>query len=50
MNEHTTDLRIDAGRFRATFEELAAIGATPKGGVDRPAFSITAQCCTHELA
>jgi hydantoinase/carbamoylase family amidase len=39
MNKHATDLRIDAGRFRATFEELAAIGATPKGGVDRPAFS-----------
>ena len=31
--------RIDPERFLADFEELAAIGATPDGGVDRPAFS-----------
>jgi N-carbamoyl-L-amino-acid hydrolase len=30
-------LRIDTERFRADFEELAAIGATSDGGVDRPA-------------
>jgi N-carbamoyl-L-amino-acid hydrolase len=33
------DHRIDAERFQADFEELAAIGATPDGGVDRPALS-----------
>jgi N-carbamoyl-L-amino-acid hydrolase len=30
-------LRIDAERFRADFDALAAIGATAGGGVDRPA-------------
>jgi N-carbamoyl-L-amino-acid hydrolase len=33
------DLRIDAERFRANFEALATLGATPDGGVHRPAFS-----------
>jgi N-carbamoyl-L-amino-acid hydrolase len=33
------DLRINAGRFRANFEALATMGATPDGGVHRPAFS-----------
>ncbi|HSJ52792.1 MAG TPA: Zn-dependent hydrolase, partial [Anaerolineae bacterium] len=31
-------LRIDTERFRAHFEALASIGATPDGGVNRPAF------------
>ncbi len=30
-------LRVDADRLRGDLEELAAIGATPAGGVDRPA-------------
>ncbi|HKP19578.1 MAG TPA: Zn-dependent hydrolase [Gaiellaceae bacterium] len=29
-------MRIDEARFREDFEELAAIGATPEGGVNRP--------------
>lgn len=33
------ELRINAGRFREDFEGLARIGATPEGGVHRPAFS-----------
>ncbi len=32
-------LRIDSGRMRADFELLAAIGATPEGGVARTTFS-----------
>lgn len=39
MNKRTDDLRINADRFRARFEALAAIGATPEGGVHRTAFS-----------
>jgi N-carbamoyl-L-amino-acid hydrolase len=31
-----TDVRIDAEGMRADFDALAAIGATPAGGVDRP--------------
>jgi N-carbamoyl-L-amino-acid hydrolase len=38
MNEILAGLRIDADRFRANFEALAVIGATPAGGVHRPAF------------
>lgn len=34
-----TDLRINPDRLRADFEELAAIGATPEGGVTRLALS-----------
>jgi N-carbamoyl-L-amino-acid hydrolase len=33
------DLRINSDRMLATFNELAAIGATEKGGVHRPTFS-----------
>ena len=32
-----TELRIDPGRLRNHFEALARIGATPEGGVHRPA-------------
>ena len=32
-------LRINQDRFRSNFEALAAIGATPEGGVHRPALS-----------
>jgi N-carbamoyl-L-amino-acid hydrolase len=32
-------LRIDEGRFLEDFEALSGIGATPEGGVHRPAFS-----------
>lgn len=35
----TDDLRINSDRMLATFNELAAIGATEKGGVHRPTFS-----------
>jgi N-carbamoyl-L-amino-acid hydrolase len=38
-------LRVNAGRFRTRFDALSAIGATPDGGLDRPAFSIA-----HRLA
>jgi N-carbamoyl-L-amino-acid hydrolase len=34
-----TDLRINADRLRADFEELSVIGATPEGGVTRLALS-----------
>ena len=39
MNESLPALRIDSERLRANFETLAAIGATPDGGVHRPALS-----------
>ena len=39
MNHSLTSLRLDTGRLRARFDSLAAIGATPEGGVHRPAFS-----------
>jgi N-carbamoyl-L-amino-acid hydrolase len=32
-------VRVDADRFRADFDALAEIGATPGGGVNRPTFS-----------
>ena len=35
----TRDLRINSERMLAAFDELAAIGATTEGGVDRPTFS-----------
>ncbi len=35
----TTDLRIDPDRMLAAFDELAAIGSTGDGGVNRPTFS-----------
>ena len=35
----TNDLRIDADRMLAAFDELAMIGATGDGGVHRPTFS-----------
>ena len=35
----TDDLRINSDRMLATFNELAVIGATEKGGVHRPTFS-----------
>ncbi|MCP4542021.1 MAG: M20 family metallo-hydrolase [Chloroflexi bacterium] len=38
MTDYST-LRIDPDRFLARFEALAKIGATPGGGVHRPAFS-----------
>src|SRR5205807_8930111 len=31
-------VEVDAERFRADFDALAAIGATPAGGVSRPTF------------
>jgi N-carbamoyl-L-amino-acid hydrolase len=37
--DRSFDHSIDPERFQADFEELAAIGATPDGGVDRPALS-----------
>jgi N-carbamoyl-L-amino-acid hydrolase len=39
MNKSLSTLRINNERFRANFEKLAAIGATPDGGVHRPALS-----------
>jgi N-carbamoyl-L-amino-acid hydrolase len=38
MNSSHLGLQINAERFRANFEALATIGATPHGGVHRPAF------------
>jgi N-carbamoyl-L-amino-acid hydrolase len=38
-------LRVDADRLRADFDELAAIGATPDGGVERTTF-----CAAHLAA
>ena len=35
----TKDLRVNADRMLATFNELASIGATADGGVNRPTFS-----------
>jgi len=35
----TKDLRVDADRMLASFNQLALIGATAEGGVNRPAFS-----------
>jgi len=35
----TKDLRVNADRILATFNQLALIGATAEGGVDRPTFS-----------
>src|SRR4051794_36737417 len=32
-----TNVRVDEARLRGDFDALAAIGATPEGGVDRPA-------------
>jgi len=39
MDKSLSAFRINNERFRANFETLAAIGATPDGGVHRPAFS-----------
>ncbi len=39
MNESLSDLRVNSERLRANFEALATIGATPNGGVHRPALS-----------
>lgn len=39
MNKSLSALRINNERFRANFETLATIGATPDGGVHRPALS-----------
>jgi N-carbamoyl-L-amino-acid hydrolase len=39
MNELLSTLRVNSERFRANFEALAKIGATPEGGVHRPALS-----------
>ena len=36
-------MHIDETRLRAHFEALAAIGATPQGGVHRPALSFIAE-------
>ncbi len=38
MRDTLSALRVNAERFRANFEALAAVGATPEGGVHRPAF------------
>lgn len=34
----TKDLRVNADRMAASFDQLALIGATAEGGVHRPAF------------
>ena len=39
MNESLSAHRVNSERLRANFETLAAIGATPDGGVHRPALS-----------
>ena len=39
MNESPSDLRVNSERLRANFEALAAIRATPDGGIHRPALS-----------
>jgi len=39
MPDTLSALRVNAERFRASFDALAAIGATPDGGVHRPALS-----------
>ena len=39
MDELLSALRVNADRLRAGFDALAAIGATPDGGVHRPALS-----------
>jgi N-carbamoyl-L-amino-acid hydrolase len=39
MNQSLLALRINAERFRSVFEMLAGFGATPDGGVHRPALS-----------
>jgi N-carbamoyl-L-amino-acid hydrolase len=39
MDQSLTVLRIDQERFKTRFEALAQIGATPEGGVHRPALS-----------
>jgi N-carbamoyl-L-amino-acid hydrolase len=39
MNESLLALRVNSERLRADFGALAAIGATPDGGVHRPALS-----------
>ena len=39
MPGRLNDLRIDPDRMLAAFNELARIGATPEGAVDRPTFS-----------
>ena len=35
----TKDLRVNADRMLASFDQLALIGATAEGGVNRPTFS-----------
>ena len=35
----TKDLRVNADRMLASFNQLALIGATAEGGVNRPTFS-----------
>ena len=47
------DLRVDPDRLRADFDALAAIGATPDGGLDRTTFSdahLAARTWFHERA
>ena len=39
MEESLSALRVNSERLRANLETLAAIGATPDGGVHRPALS-----------
>lgn len=43
----TDDLRINAGRMLAAFNELASIGATEQGGVHRPTFSQSHLAARH---
>ena len=40
MTPSQATLRVNAERLRADFETLATIGATPEGGVHRPALSL----------
>src|SRR5690349_2711138 len=39
FTETWRDMRVNAERMQAAFDELAQIGATPEGGVHRPTFS-----------
>jgi N-carbamoyl-L-amino-acid hydrolase len=39
LQMHWNALRINQQRFKADFDELSQIGATPEGGVNRPALS-----------
>lgn len=53
VDESLSRLRINADRFRANFQTLAAIGATHEGSIHRPAFGeahLQARRCFLEIA